>query len=165
MQVANDGRNPVVATRSIGDPEGGGPGYLILHCHGDDLALTYRTVVDSGPIILITHPRDSLLATGPAHVVRGTALARARIWSSDPLAAVRGCCDADAWTNLEPDDAGDWGFRLPPVLSKGQHSVEVRAIDIAGRTGSQRLEFAADPTGRYTAIPHVRPPVRATQFC
>ena len=37
-QVANDGRNVVVATRSIGDPEGGPPGYTIGYIQGDDLA-------------------------------------------------------------------------------------------------------------------------------
>ena len=70
-QVANDGRNVAVATRSIGDPEGGPPGYTLLCVDGDDLALTYRTVEHRGPLILITHPRDRLLATSPRHIVTG----------------------------------------------------------------------------------------------
>jgi predicted phosphodiesterase len=70
-QVANDGRNVVVATRSIGDPEGGLPGYTLLYVRGDDLAVTYRTVADRGPVILVTHPRERILATRPEHVVRG----------------------------------------------------------------------------------------------
>ena len=69
-QIANDGRNVHVATRSIGDPEGGPPGYTVVYLHEEDLAATYRTQEDSGPLVLVTHPRDTLFCTGPAHVVR-----------------------------------------------------------------------------------------------
>ena len=61
-QVANDGRNVAIATRSIGDPEGGPPGYTLLYLRGDDLAATYRSVEDRGPVVLVTHPRERLLA-------------------------------------------------------------------------------------------------------
>ena len=64
-QVANDGRNVAIATRSIGDPEGGPPGYMLLYLRGDDLAATYRSMEDRGPVVLVTHPRERLLATGP----------------------------------------------------------------------------------------------------
>ena len=50
-QIANDGRNVYVATRSIGDPEGGAAGYALVHLHGDDLAVVRRTVDDRGPIV------------------------------------------------------------------------------------------------------------------
>ena len=71
MQVANDGRNIVVATRSIGDPEGGHPGYTLAFIHGDDLAITYRSIDETGPIVLVTHPRDKLLASDSRHIVVG----------------------------------------------------------------------------------------------
>src|SRR3712207_8945028 len=41
-QVANDGRNIYVTTRSIGDPEGGSAGYAVMHLEGEDLAFTHR---------------------------------------------------------------------------------------------------------------------------
>ena len=81
-QVANDGRNVVVATRSIGDPEGGPPGYTLGYFHGDDLAVAYRSVEDDGPVVLVTHPRDVLLATGSRHVIAGHDHLRVRTWSS-----------------------------------------------------------------------------------
>ena len=65
-QVANDGRNVAIATRSIGDPEGGPPGYTLLYCHGDDLAVTYRIPGDQGPVVLVTHPRETILRPAPA---------------------------------------------------------------------------------------------------
>jgi 3',5'-cyclic-AMP phosphodiesterase len=48
-QVANDGRNVVVTSRSIGDPEGGSPGYTLAYLHREDLAIHYRTVEEAGP--------------------------------------------------------------------------------------------------------------------
>ena len=64
-QMSNDGRNALVAVRSIGDPEGGAAGYAVLYCRGDDLAVTYRSVDDRGPVVLVTHPRQHLLASPP----------------------------------------------------------------------------------------------------
>ncbi len=64
-QVANDGRNVMVATRSIGDPEGGPAGYTIGHVRGDDLAFTFRAIEDTGPVALVTHPRETLLRRRP----------------------------------------------------------------------------------------------------
>jgi hypothetical protein len=43
--------------------------------------------------------------------------------------------------------------------------LEVRAVDADGRRVSQRITFMVDPTGRYTAIPMVRPVVTETAFC
>ena len=40
-QIANDGRNVAIALRSIGDPEGGAPGYAVVYLHGTDLAVAY----------------------------------------------------------------------------------------------------------------------------
>ena len=46
-QVANDGRHAYIATRSIGDPEGGPAGYLLGVVAGDDFAVKHRTVAES----------------------------------------------------------------------------------------------------------------------
>ncbi len=166
FQAANDGRNALVATRSVGDPEGGDAGYLLLHFQGEDFALTYRTEADAGPLVLITHPREKLLATSPAHVVSGVDQVRARIWSAEPLASVRGRWDDRDWLALRPEDGDAWSAPLPgQFLAKGEHIPEVVAADAAGREGGQRIEFMVDPTGRYTAVPGVRPVVSATQFC
>jgi hypothetical protein len=37
--------------------------------------------------------------------------------------------------------------------------------DALGQTASQRIEFVADQTGRYTAVPMVHPAVANTAFC
>jgi predicted phosphodiesterase len=164
-QVANDGRNAVVATRSVGDPEGGPPGYTIAVFHGEDFAVTYRSVEDRGPLVLVTHPREAILATGPAHVVKGIDEVRARVWSREPVEMVGFRIDGGPWVPLEA--AGDGGWRGPLAddrLAKGTHRLAVRA-EAAGCAGEQELEFAADPTGRYTAVPAARPVVSATNFC
>ena len=165
-QVANDGRNVAIATRSIGDPEGGPPGYTIAHLDGEDLAVTYRSVIDEGPIVLVTHPREVLMATGPLHVVTGRDEFRVRTWSSSALGTVRGRLDDGDWSGLEHQTPGSWSAPLPgDRLAKGEHTFEVEAVDDQGRRGGQRIGFMVDPTGRFTAIPAVRPVVTSTKFC
>ncbi len=166
-QIANDGRNATITTRSIGDPEGGRPGYLLVYLDGDDLAVTYRTVDDAGrPIVLITHPRCRLMATGPEHVVRGETRCCVRIWSERPLREVRGRFDDGIWFALDRDSDEQWSRSLSMEDSvKGGHTFEAQAIDEAGQAGRQRLHFAFDPTGRYTAVPGVHPYVESTAFC
>ena len=165
-QVANDGRNVVVTTRSIGDPEGGPPGYTLGYVHGDDLAVTYRSVEDRGPLVLITHPRERLLSTRPAHVVSGADQVRARVWSGEAVAAVECRIDDGPWAPLHPSADGEWTGPLPgESLAKGEHALHVRAVDKADGRGGQRVGFVVDPTGRYTAVPEVRPVVTSTKFC
>ncbi len=165
-QVANDGRNVVVATRSIGDPEGGPPGYTIGHLHGEDLAFTYRSVEDDGPVVLVAHPREMLFATGPPHVVTGPDQFRVRTWSGSAVSEVRGRLDDGRWFPLNPSDTGDWAAPLPgDRLAKGEHTFEVEVADRDGRRSGQRMSFMVDPTGRYTAVPSVHPRVTQTSFC
>jgi diadenosine tetraphosphatase ApaH/serine/threonine PP2A family protein phosphatase len=164
LQAANDGRNVSVAVRSIGDPEGGNPGYLLAYLHGDDLAFVYRTIRDEGPAVLITRPRDKLLATGPAHVVSGPGQARVRVWSDREMTRVEARLDGGDWLPMASLGPQDWGFPLP-ALEKGDHRFEARATDEAGRSGVHAVTFAADPTGRYTAVPAAWPVVRETRFC
>jgi hypothetical protein len=60
----------------------------------------------------------------------------------------------------------DWIAPLPASnLSKGVHRLDVQAVDSSGGVGEQVIEFAVDPTGRYTAVPRVQPVVTATKFC
>jgi predicted phosphodiesterase len=165
-QVANDGRNALVATRSIGGPEGGPPGYTLAVFHGDDFAVTYRPVDATGPVVLITHPREALLATDPVHVVSADDEVRARVFSAVPVTAVESRVDDGAWRLMEALGNGYWRTALPGRrLSKGVHRLAVRAADAAGQSAEQVVEFAADPTGRYTAVPTVRPVVRETAYC
>jgi 3',5'-cyclic AMP phosphodiesterase CpdA len=165
-QVANDGRNVAVATRSIGDPEGGPPGYTLLHLQGDDLALAYRSVDDTGPLVLITHPRERLLATQPAHIVRGPDQVTVRVWSEEGLTSVCYRIDGASWCDLEPTPSGQWSGPLAGHrLTKGEHALEVLAIARDGTQGSQSIHFMVDLTGRYTAVPEVRPRVERTEFC
>ena len=154
------------ATRSIGDPEGGPPGYTIGYLHGEDLALAYRATEEDGPVVLVTHPRERLLATGPRHIISGPERVVVRAWSAARVCAVRYSIDDGPWADLELSDDGHWQGRLPNEgLTKGVHSVAVVAVDADGIGGSQRIVFMVDPTGRYTAIPQVSPMVSDTQFC
>jgi hypothetical protein len=165
-QVANDGRNVTVATRSIGDPEGGPPGYALLYFRGDDLAMTFRSVDDRGPVVLVTHPRERLLATGPRHVVRGPDRVVVRAWPEPGVAAVHYRIDEGAWSDLEPAGHGQWSGSLPgDRLAKGEHVLEVIAVTPDAAEGCQRIGFMVDPTGRYTAVPEARPVVTSTAFC
>jgi 3',5'-cyclic-AMP phosphodiesterase len=165
-QVANDGRNVHVATRSIGDPEGGPPGYMVLYLCGEDLAVAYRTVEDRGPLVLITSPRDAIFCMGPDHVVCDGSAITARVWSRAPVAEVWARVDDDPPFPLEAVDSLDWCGPLSYAkLAKGAHRLRVRAVDRSGDTGERSIEFAVDPTGRYTAVPRVHPVVTATKFC
>ena len=165
-QVANDGRNVFVTSRSIGDPEGGPPGYTVAHLHGEDLAVTYRTIEDTGPLLLITHPRDKILATGPRHVICQDDEICARAWSQAPLQGAEARIDSGAWFALKAATPGSFSHPLAGAeLTKGEHALEVRVTDALGQTASQRIEFIADPTGRYTAVPMLHPAVTNTAFC
>jgi 3',5'-cyclic-AMP phosphodiesterase len=165
-QVANDGRNVAIATRSIGDPEGGPPGYTLVYFRGDDLAATYRSVGDTSPAVLVTHPREKLLATGPRHIVRGADQVVVRTWSKPGVTAVRYRIDYGPWCGLETLNDGHWTGLLPgDRLAKGEHLLEVAAVTRDGSPGQQRIEFMVDPSGRYTAVPEARPVVTSTAFC
>jgi predicted phosphodiesterase len=165
-QVANDGRNVFITSRSIGDPEGGPPGYTIAHLHGEDLAVTYRTIEDAGPLLLITHPRDKILATGPRHVICQDEEICARAWSQAPLRGAEARIDDGGWFELAGSAPGSFSHPLAGgELTKGEHELEVRVTDALGETASQRIEFVADPTRRYTAVPAIHPVVTRTAFC
>jgi len=165
-QVANDGRNVAIATRSIGDPEGGPPGYTLLYLRGDDLAATYRSVEDRGPVVLVTHPRERLFATGPQHIVRGSDRVVVRTWSDPRVWAVRYRIDEGVWAGLESSGDGNWSGPLPgDRLAKGEHLLEVVAVASDDTEGSQRVGFMVDSTGRFTAVPEARPVVTSTAFC
>ena len=161
-QVANDGRNVAVAARSIGDPEGGPPGYLVGHVRGDDLAFAYRTVEDEGPLVLVTHPREAILATGPPHVV-----ARPRPVPGPDLVGRRrsprsGRGSTTASGSRSSPTAPATG--RPPCrgdrLAKGEHAFEVEAVDArTAAAAGTRSSSSVDPTGRYTAVPAARPRV------
>lgn len=163
-QVANDGRNAVVATRSIGDPEGGPPGFTLAVFDCNDFAVSYRTIDDRGPMVLITHPREKILATGSSHVVKGPDEVRAWVWSHSTVETVAYNVDDGDWTPLHYDSGQTWRASLPGhTLSKGSHRLRVRVV--AKQTAKHEIEFAVDPTGRYTAVPMVRPLVAGTAFC
>jgi predicted phosphodiesterase len=164
-QVANDGRNVFVTSRSIGDPEGGPAGYTVAHLDGD-LAVTYRTIEDTGPLLLITRPRDKILATGPRHVICQDDEICARAWSQVPLRGAEARIDGGGWFAMAALAPGSFSHPLASAeMAKGEHSMDVRVTDALGQTASQRIEFMVDPTGRYTAIPMVHPAVTKTAFC
>lgn len=165
-QIANDGRNVYVATRSIGDPEGGPPGFAVVYLHGEDLAMTMRVKDAQGPLVLITHPRQLILCTKPAHVVSGPDELRVRIWSSKPPVSVQAQVDGGSWVDLRGGADGLW--RAPvrgDQLAKGLHDCVVKATDGDGASGSDEVRFLVDRSGRFTAVPGVKPPVESTNYC
>ncbi|MDE2508263.1 MAG: metallophosphoesterase [Planctomycetota bacterium] len=170
FQVANDGRNVVAAVRSIGDPEGGLPGYLIGHVRGDDLAFVYRDLAsdprDDDPIVLTTHPCDVPLATSPRHIVSGPDRIEARVWSRATIAESRAAVYDDIVRPLAPVGDGYFTAVLDPSgLEKGAHRLKVHIVDVEGRVGRCETEFVFDPTRRFTAVPQTRPIVTSTHFC
>ena len=165
LQTANDGRNVMVATRSIGDPEGGRPGYLLAYLCGDDLAFRYRTIDDVGPLVLITHPRDRRTATGPAQVVAGPDRVRARIWSRDSRIQAEWRLDDGPWQSMSFERDHDSTGDLPEGLAKGDHRLEIRGLAEDGQSGHDTIVFAVDPTRRFTAVPGAWPAVASTNFC
>ncbi|HEX5444211.1 MAG TPA: metallophosphoesterase [Pirellulales bacterium] len=165
-QIANDGRNISITTRSIGDPEGGPPGFTLACLCGDDLAATYRSLDQRGPLVLITHPRNLLLATGPRHIVSGDDSMRVRVWSRSPIKQAQGRLDGGDWFGLERVAADEWNCGLSrDRLSKGEHRLETRIRDEAGDFGSDAITFFFDATGRYTPTPRTEPTVKSTAFC
>lgn len=164
-QQANDGRNVYVATRSIGDPEGGPPGYTIAHFDREDFTVRFRSANEHGPVALIVHPRDALLATGPTQVVKGPDEIRVRVWSRAPVQTARFTVDGGSSQMLELLGHGYWKAALNGTrLKKGTHRLAVQ-IEAGGLTDETTIDFAVDATGRYTAVPAVRPIVTATNFC
>lgn len=165
-QIANDGHNISIATRSIGDPEGGPAGYAIVHLDGDDLAVVYRSIEDKGPTLMITHPRDAILALSGKHIVSGPDTCRVRCWSESPVKSMRGRIDGGSWFEMAPPGDRVSSAAIPgESLKKGEHSLEVEATDEAGDIGKTAIRFVVDLSGRYTAYPRVQPEVFETKFC
>lgn len=165
-QIANDGRHVYVATRSIGDPEGGSAGYAVVHLDGEDLALAYRSHEDRGPVALITHPRRLVLATKAAHIVSGPTEGHVRAWSNSTITSAQSRIDDGPWTDLRAMGNLSWSLAIPgEKLSKGEHVIEVRLTDSEQLTGTDRITFLCDRTARFNPYPQVEPVVRETKFC
>ena len=165
-QIANDGNNIAIAARSIGDPEGGAPGYLVMHLHDSDFAVTYRTVDDEGPVVLITHPRELPLATEARHIILGDDELRVRVWPNASVAQVTGYLDEGPRFNLLPGTDGYWAAPLDCTgRPKGEHSIRVEARLKDGKCGEHKINFFLDRTGRFTAVPSAWPRVSTTAFC
>jgi 3',5'-cyclic-AMP phosphodiesterase len=165
-QIANDGRHVYVATRSIGDPEGGPAGYAVVYLDGEDFALTYRSMEDKGPVVLITHPRRVIFATKPAHIVPGPMEARVRAWSKTNFISAKARIDDGEWKDLQDRGDMNWSFPIPgDTLAKGEHALEVRLTNADNEEGIDRIIFASDLSGRYNPFPMVEPVVRETKFC
>jgi len=93
-------------------------------------------------------------------------LSCARAWSLASRRAGEARIDGGAWFVLSGTSPGFFSHPLEGArLTKGEHTLEVRVTDALGMTASQRIEFVADPTGRYTAVPVIHPVVTKTAFC
>jgi 3',5'-cyclic-AMP phosphodiesterase len=100
------------------------------------------------------------------HVIVGPDRFRVRTWSSSPVTEVRGRLDDGPCFQLDSSETGAWEAPLQgDRLTKGEHIFEVEVISGDGRLGRKRISFMVDPTGRYTAVPSVRPRVTQTSFC
>jgi 3',5'-cyclic-AMP phosphodiesterase len=165
-QIANDARNVYVATRSIGEPEGGPAGYAVVTMDASTLAVTYRSVEDRGPLVQITSPRAQILATTARHIVTGPGDGQVRIWSASPVVTVEGRVDGGDWRPYARTRDGRWSGPLPEAsLTKGAHVLEVCATDADGASGRNAITFASDITGRFNPVPAVDPVVTSTKFC
>jgi 3',5'-cyclic-AMP phosphodiesterase len=165
-QMANDGRNVYVATRSIGEPEGGPAGYAVVTIADDTLAIVYRSVADRGPVVQITSPRRVILATTAQHIVTGPSVARVRTWSHAAVRSVEGRVDGGDWISFAVQSDGTWSGPIAgDRLAKGCHTLEVLATDSASESSTDSVTFMVDITGRFNPIPAVDPVVTSTRFC
>ncbi len=165
-QIANDGQNLCITTRSIGDPEGGAPGYLLAAVENDDLAVTYRTVEDVGPIILITHPRAVLLTQHRGHLLQEQDEIRARVWSHLAIKRVQVRIDRGDWFPARQIGKLDWSAQCAgSALAVGNHQITVASEDEIHQQGIQTLTFHVPRRGKFTAVPAVEPNVTTTDFC
>ena len=74
--------------------------------------------------------------------------------------------DGSAWFILSGPALGFFSHPLEgAMLTKGEHTLEMRVTDALEKTAKQQIEFAADLTGCYTAAPVVHPVVTKTAFC
>ena len=84
--------------------------------------MTYRSVDERGPVVLVTHPRERLLATGPRHVVSGPDRVVVRVWSESRVRAVRYRIDEECLGRPGVSGDGHWSGPLPgDRLAKGEH--------------------------------------------
>ncbi len=109
--------------------------------------------------------------TGPgrcgAILVKGPVLIRVHTWSDDTIGMVRARVDDQPWTTLEVDErvGSCWSAPLHGErLCKGEHTLEVEAGGEDDAWSLRSIRFVGDPTGRYTALPRVEPPVERTAF-
>lgn len=165
-QIANDGHNLAMTVRSIGDPEGGAPGYQVIHLDEDDFAVTYRTLDDTGPLLLITHPREIVLATDERHIAHDSDEVRVRVWSQTAVLGVTGVIDEGPPFELSPTSDGTWVGPLDgSQLRKGEHFLKVFARQADEQSCQTQLSFFVDSSRRFTAVPSASPTVRTTAFC
>jgi 3',5'-cyclic-AMP phosphodiesterase len=165
-QMANDAHTVYVATRSIGEPEGGPAGYAVVTLDDDRIAVSYRSVEDRGPLVQIVDPRRSILALRASHIVSGPSSCRVRIWSAESIDTVEGQVDSGDSFTLRSTGKGWWEAALDAaLLPKGEHALEVRATDTTGAVGRETVRFVVDRTGRFNPVPAVDPQVSYTKFC
>lgn len=165
-QMANDAHTVYVATRSIGEPEGGPAGYAVVTLADEDLAITYRSIDDRGPLVQIVSPRRSILSTRAAHIVTGPVTCRVRTWSTSPVVRVVGHVDDSDPFTLTAERNGWWQAPLQAqLLAKGEHTLEVEATDADGVAGREQIRFFVDRSGRFNPVPAAEPAVAYTRFC
>jgi eukaryotic-like serine/threonine-protein kinase len=77
------------------------------------------------------------------------------------LKTINGAMDSDIRLTASEAARREISFRL---TRKG-HTLEVRLIDKDKNEGKDRISFACDLSGRYTAYPMVDPVVKGTKYC
>ena len=115
---------------------------------------------------MITHPRRVILATKPEHIVTGPAECHVRGWSAQPITSAQARIDEGDWSEMSKTGEMTWSFPIPgDALAKGEHTMEVRLVDENKDEGTDRITFACDLSGRFTAYPMVEPVVKGTNYC
>ena len=165
-QAANDGRTsassprgpsviPEVAIRDT-------PFWFIHGYYVDDLSVNRR---DWANRLATAFRLIKLLASDSRHIVVGPDEVRVRTWSAVPMTRIAARVDEGGWHDFLGARAHGGIRWLATKSAKGEHRLEVQAVDSHGRRGGQTIDSVVDATGRYTAVPFVRPVVTATAFC
>ncbi len=145
-EVANNGHTLYTATRSTGQIEEGPVGFSVTAVDGPVVSWRFFPL-GQNPCVLITSPADarlSIATEAATHI-------RAKIWSSEPVAAVTASIDqASAVPMRRIPDSNIWECELPAAsrtvtASATTHSGAF-ATDTIQRTLTQRTDQHALPS-------------------
>ncbi len=139
-ELANDGGAIFMATRSTGQIEEGPAGFSIAAVDGRAVSWRFKPLDAAWPFVLVTRPTDRRLATDATLATGGASVARAKVLSDAPIAAVAVPAeDAPCAPMVHlPGVTALWEAAVPANARR----VLARASDANGRIDEDQVEPA-----------------------